>query len=146
MSDYSDGIFVGYRWFDKHNIKPLFPFGYGLSYTKFSYSGLRITQLGDAYDVTFKVRNDGKTAGVEIPQLYVHDPDTMADAPVKELKGFDRISLKPGETKYMKFTLAGSDFAHYDAAKGKWVTHPGRYDVLIGSSSRDIRLRGALKI
>ncbi len=146
VSDYSDGIFVGYRWFDKHKIKPLFPFGFGLSYTRFSYSGLRITQLGDTYDVTFKVKNDGKTAGVEIPQLYVHDPDTMADAPVKELKGFDRISLKPGETKYMKFTLAGSDFAHYDAAKGKWVTHSGRYDVLIGSSSRDIRLRGALKI
>ncbi len=145
LSDYSDGIFVGYRWFDKHDIKPLFPFGYGLSYTKFSYSGLRITQVGDTYDVTFKVTNAGKHPGVEIPQLYVQDPDTKADAPVKELRRFGRITLKPGETEYVKFTLAGIDFAHYDAAKDKWGTHPGRYNLLIGSSSRDIRLRGALR-
>lgn len=145
VSAYSDGIFVGYRWFDKHNIRPLFPFGYGLSYTKFSYSGLRLTQLGDAYDVTFKVRNEGKVAGVAIPQLYVHDPDKKADAPVRELKRFDRISLKPGETGYVKFTLTEGDFAHYDTTKSMWYTHPGTYQVLIGSSSRDMRLRGSLK-
>ncbi len=145
VSVYSDGIFVGYRWFDKHNIEPLFPFGYGLSYTKFSYSGLRITSLGNQYDVTFKVTNDGKTAGVEIPQLYVHDPDPAADAPVKELKKFDRISLKPGETAFVKFTVGRSDFAHYDAAKGRWITHRGMFEVMIGSSSRDIRLHGNLK-
>ncbi len=145
VSVYSDGIFVGYRWFDKKNIKPLFPFGYGLSYTKFSYSGLRLTQLGNEYDVTFKVTNEGKAAGVDVPQLYVHDPDPAADAPVKELKKFDRVSLKPGETAFVKFTLKRSDFAHYNSAKDRWVTHPGIYEVMIGSSSRDIKLHGSLK-
>ncbi len=145
VSVYSDGLFVGYRWFDKHDIKPLFPFGYGLSYTKFNYTGLRITSLGNEYDVTFKVQNVGKVNGVEIPQLYVHDPDPAADSPVKELKKFGRISLKPGETAFVKFTLRKGDFAHYDSAKDNWITHPGMYEVMIGSSSRDIRLHGSLK-
>ncbi len=145
VSVYSDGIFVGYRWFDKHNIKPLFPFGYGLSYTKFSYSGLKITPVGDEYEVAFDVKNTGKVAGVEIPQLYVHDPNRAIESPVKELKKFYRVSLDPGQTALVKFMMKKSDFSHYDSAKDKWVTPPGTYDVLVGSSSRDIRLRGSLK-
>ncbi len=94
--------------------------------------------------MTLKVTNDGKGGGVEIPQLYVHHPDPAADAPVKELKKFDRVSLKPGETGFVKFTLGKGDFAHYDPAKEKWITHPGMYEVMIGSSSRDIRLHGSL--
>ncbi len=145
VSVYSDGIFVGYRWFDKRDIAPLFPFGFGLSYTKFDYSDLKVTPAGNVYEVTFKVKNTGKVAGVEIPQLYVHDPDKGAGAPVKELKKFDRVSLGPGQVATVKFTLNNNDFAHYNAGKDGWYTHPGRYDILIGSSSRNTMLRGSLK-
>lgn len=146
VSVYSDGIFVGYRWFDKKNISPLFPFGYGLSYTSFSYAGIEAKPVVDSYEVTFTVRNSGVVDGVEIPQLYVHDPDDSVAAPVKELKRFDRISLKPGEAKKVKFILKKTDFAHYDAEKEEWETHPGTYDALIGSSSRDIKLQCKIKI
>ncbi len=146
VSVYSDGIFVGYRWFDKHNIKPLFPFGYGLSYTNFKFSSLKIVPKADEYEIMFDVTNTGRVEGVAIPQMYVHDPDPAADAPVKELKRFDRIKLAPGQTTAVRFTVDKSTFAHYNSVQGKWLTHPGEYDVLIGSSSRDIELRGALKI
>ena len=146
VSIYSDGIFVGYRWFDKKNIYPLFPFGYGLSYTSFSYTDVEAKPAGDSYEVTFKVKNTGNVDGVEIPQLYVHDPDESIISPVKELKKFDRISLKPGETKQVEFVLAIPDFAHYNADKEAWETHPGTYDILIGSSSRDIKLNCKVKV
>ncbi len=146
VSVYSDGIFVGYRWFDKNNIAPLFPFGYGLSYTTFSYSDISAKPEGDSYEVTFKVTNIGKVAGVEIPQLYVHDPDSSIVSPVKELKKFDRISLQPGETKEVRFVLKKSDFAHYDAGKESWSTHSGTYDILVGSSSRDIKLQSKIQV
>ncbi len=146
VSVYSDGIFVGYRWFDKHNIKPLFPFGYGLSYTTFSYTDLKVAPKENKFQVTFDVRNTGTVAGVAIPQLYVHDPDLAADAPVKELKKFERVSLKPGESAEVRFTLDKGDFAHYVTARDGWYTHPGKYDVLVGSSSREIELRGGLRI
>jgi beta-glucosidase len=143
---YSDGIFVGYRWFDKHDIKPLFPFGYGLSYTTFSYSDIDTKPAGDLCEVTFKVKNTGKVEGIEIPQLYVHDPDNTIVSPVKELKKFDRISLKPGETKEVRFILKKTDFAHYDADKEAWGTHPGTYDILVGGSSRDIKLHSKMTV
>lgn len=146
VSVYSDGIFVGYRWFDKQDIKPLFPFGYGLSYTTFSYSDINAKPVGDSYEVTFNVKNTGKVDGAEVPQLYVHDPDKAIVSPVKELKKFDRISLMPGETKDMKFILKKTDFAHYDADKEAWVTHPGTYDILVGCSSRDIKLQSKIKM
>ena len=146
VSDYSDGIFVGYRWFDEKKIKPLFPFGYGLSYTTFSYSNVNAVSHGYCYEITFKIKNTGKREGVEIPQLYVHDPDKTIISPVKELKRFDRIKLLPGETKDVRFLLMKNDFAHYDAGEEKWITHPGTYDVMIGSSSRDIKLQDRIKI
>lgn len=146
VSTYSDGIFVGYRYFDKQNIAPLFPFGYGLSYTSFSYRNIMVAQSGDSYGVTFEVKNTGKVEGVEVPQLYVHDLDKSIVAPVKELKRFDRIFLQPGETKEVAFILKKSDFAHYDPDQEKWGTHRGKYEILIGSSSRDIRLHGTLKL
>ncbi len=146
VSVYSDGIFVGYRHFDKYNIKPLFPFGYGLSYTSFSYDDINAKASGDFYEVTFKVKNTGKLDGVEIPQLYIHDPDKTIVSPVKELKRFDRISLQPGETKEVKFVLKKNDFAHYDVDKEAWATHPGTYEILVGSSSRDIKLKSKIKV
>ncbi|HUI30466.1 MAG TPA: glycoside hydrolase family 3 C-terminal domain-containing protein [Candidatus Acidoferrales bacterium] len=146
VSVYSDGIFVGYRWFDEHDIRPLFPFGYGLSYTTFSYSEINGKAVGDSYEVTFEVKNVGNVEGVEIPQLYIHDPDKAIISPVKELKRFDRISLQPGETTEVKFSLKKIDFAHYNADKEAWETHPGTYDILVGSSSRDIKLETKIKI
>lgn len=145
VSVYNDGIFVGYRWFDEHHIKPLFPFGYGLTYTNFSFSDLKITRMGEDYGVSFNIRNTGKVSGVEIPQLYVHDPDKAVVSPMKELKRFDRVMLTPGETTTVRFMLKKSDFAHYYPSRHGWYTHPGKYDVLIGSSSRDILLRGSLR-
>ncbi len=150
VSDYTDGIFVGYRWFDKKNIAPLFPFGFGLSYTKFAYSDFKIlsNKQGDEsnYKISFNIKNVGGVAGVEIPQLYVHDTEEGIIAPVKELKRFDRVSLQPGETTTVTFELTQSDFAHYDGTDEKWITHPGKYQVMVGSSSRDIQLRGELNI
>ena len=146
LSVYSDGVFVGYRWFDKHNIKPLFPFGYGLTYTKFLYSDLKIQPMAGKFFVTFSIKNSGPVAGVAVPQLYAHDPHPAADVPVKELKRFDRISLKPGQTSKVTFIVDENTFAHYNPREGKWITKPGRYNVLIGSSSRDIKLRGGLTI
>ncbi len=146
VSVYSDGVFVGYRWFDKHNIKPLFPFGYGLSYTKFIYSDLKIRPAAGDYIVTFKVRNAGRVVGVAVPQLYVHDPNPAPNVPVKALKKFDRVSLKPGQTSTVTFSVDANTFSHYNPREGKWITNPGRYDILIGSSSRDIRLDGKLTI
>ena len=146
ISVYSDGIFVGYRWFDEKNIKPLFPFGYGLSYTTFSYNDINEKQVGDSYQVTFKVKNTGMIGGVEIPQLYVHDLDKAIISPVKELKRFDCLPLQPGESKEVKFVLSKTDLAHYNAGTEAWETHPGTYEILVGSSSRDIKLRSEIQI
>ncbi len=146
VSVYSDGIFVGYRWFDKEGIKPLFPFGYGLSYTRFEYDGLKISRDGAVYDISFTIRNAGKVAGVEVPQLYVHDPDQSSQSPVKELKRFDRVTLQPGQEAKVTFVINKSDFAHYDPVREEWLTRAGKYDVLVGRSSRDIPLRGSVKV
>ncbi len=146
VSVYSDGIFVGYRWFDKEGIKPLFPFGYGLSYTRFEYDGLKISRDGAVYDISFTIRNAGKIAGVEVPQLYVHDPDQTSQSPVKELKRFDRVTLQPGQEAKVTFVINKSDFAHYDPVREEWLTRAGKYDVLVGRSSRDIPLRGSVKV
>ncbi len=146
ISVYSDGVFVGYRWFDKHDVKPLFPFGFGLSYTSFSYHGLKIVPYGNKYEVTFNVKNVGSVPGVEIPQLYVHDPEGGADLPVKELKRFDRLSLEPGRTSTVTFLVDKNTFSHFNPVREEWETHPGKYDILVGSSSRDIRLRGEIEI
>jgi len=98
------------------------------------------------YELMSDITNTGDEAGVALPQLYVHDPRPLTDVPVKELKRFDRLSLTPGQTKEVIFTVDKHTFAHYDLGEGKWVTQPGKYDVLIGSSSRNIRLRGVVTV
>jgi beta-glucosidase len=148
--DYAEGIYVGYRYFDKKKIEPLFPFGYGLSYTKFDYSDLKISpnkvEPGKSVEVSVQVRNSGSRAGAEVVQLYVHDGHASVDRPVQELKGFRHVSLAPGETKEIDFTLDRSALAFYSTAKKDWVTEPGRFDALVGSSSRDIRLKGSFDL
>ena len=147
---YDEGIYVGYRGFDKRNVAPLFPFGHGLSYTKFDYSGLKITPAkvaaGQPVEVTARVRNSGSRAGVEVVQLYVRDVKSSEDRPVKELKGFRRVTLNPGEAQDVSFTLDKSALSFYSAAKDEWVAEPSAFEVWIGASSRDIRLKGTFEL
>lgn len=145
--DYAEGIYVGYRYFDRQKVEPLFPFGYGLSYTKFDYSNLKIlpseVSPGKPVEVSLQVRNSGSRAGAEVVEVYVHEGHPELDRPVEELKGFRRVDLAPGETKVVHFTLDRSAMAFYNTAKKDWVTEPGPFEVLVGSSSRDIRLKGS---
>ena len=139
---YSEGIYVGYRHYDKHNIEPLFAFGHGLSYTSFEFDGLEIDKKGDKIYVACELKNTGSVAGAEVVQLYVHDVESSLDRPVKELKGFEKVYLEPGETAEVKLMLEKDDLAFYDPAKHQWVVEPGEFKVMLGSSSRDIRLAG----
>jgi beta-glucosidase len=148
--EYAEGIYVGYRYFDKKKVEPLFPFGYGLSYTKFDYSEIKVspnqTSSDKPVEVSLQVRNTGTRAGAEVVELYVHDGHSSVDRPVQELKGFQRVDLQPGETKDVHFTLDHSAMTFYSTAKKDWVAEPGDFDVLVGSSSRDIRLKGSFTL
>ncbi len=137
---YGEGLFVGYRYYDKKDIAPLFPFGYGLSYTTFDYRNLVLDYQGDVIRVNVDVQNTGTRAGREIIQVYVRDVQSRLIRPEKELKAFTKIALAPGETKTVMFTLDQEALAYYDPAQKRWVAEAGEFDVLVGSSSRDIRL------
>jgi beta-glucosidase len=140
---YGEGIFVGYRYYDQKDVKPLFPFGFGLSYTTFEYSGLQIpetVQPGKPIDVSVTVTNTGARAGKEVVQLYVSDKESSLPRPPKELKGFKKVQLNPGESKMVDFVLDQRALSFYDPAQRQWVAEPGEFEVLVGSSSRDIRL------
>ncbi|TGD82423.1 glycosyl hydrolase [Hymenobacter wooponensis] len=139
---YKDDIFVGYRYYDTYNVAPQFAFGHGLSYTTFKYSGLSVTPGSKSATVKLTVTNDGKTAGAEVVQVYVKDEKASVKRPEKELKGFEKVFLKPGESKVVTLTLDQNAFQYYDEGKKQWVLEPGKFDVLVGSSSRDIRLTG----
>jgi beta-glucosidase len=144
---YDEGIYVGYRYLDKNNHNPSYEFGYGLSYTSFQYSDLKIKSMGnDIFEVTLKVKNTGKTQGDEIAQLYLNDKDCSVDRPAKELKGFSRVSLAPGEVKTVSMKLNKQAFAFWDVTSKKWKVEPGDFEVLIGASSRDIRLKGVITV
>jgi beta-glucosidase len=144
--NYAEGIFVGYRSFDKNNIEPLYPFGHGLSYTTFEYSDLKIEpaamEAGRPVNVSLTVRNTGRRAGEEVVQLYVHDPAPKLEKPVRELKRFARVALQPGEAKTVSLPLDPSALAYCDVPGKQWRSDAGTYEVQIGASSRDIRLRG----
>jgi beta-glucosidase len=147
---YDEGIYVGYRHFDKKNIEPLFPFGHGLSYTTFAYSDLKVSPQKGVSDkpveVSLSVHNTGSKEGAEVVQFYVRDVQSSVDRPVKELKAFRRVALKPGETQTVSFSLDQSAMAFYDEGKKKWVAEPGAFEAQIGSSSRDIRLKGTFEL
>jgi beta-glucosidase len=142
---YGEGLFVGYRYYDKKEIEPLFPFGYGLSYTTFVYRNLTLNAsqfgTGDEIKITLEVENSGKRAGAEIVQCYVRDIESRLVRPEKELKAFVRVFLQPGEVKQVSLTLNRDSLAYYDDKTKAWVADPGDFEILIGSSSRDIRLR-----
>lgn len=144
---YDEGIFVGYRYYDKNNIEPAFPFGFGLSYTTFTYSNMQIKQKGNQlYEVIASISNNGKVKGDEVVQLYVSDPVCSVPRPVRELKGFARISLNPGETKLVSMQLKARDFAFWDDASHGWKVEPGEFIIELSASSRDIRLSQKINI
>jgi beta-glucosidase len=140
---YDEGLLVGYRYYDTKNVEPLFPFGYGLSYTTFEYSNAKVTPGTDKTVATVEcdVKNTGSRDGAEVVQLYVHQENPALPRPEKELKGFRKIMLKAGETKTVQIPLDRSAFAYYDPSKPGWVAEKGNYTFLIGSSSRDIRAK-----
>lgn len=150
QAHYGEGVFIGYRYFDKRNITPLFPFGFGLSYTTFAYSDLTLSaqsiQDTGTLTVQFKVKNTGKVAGKEIVQLYVREDRPVVSRPDKELKAFTKVALEPGQEKTVSFTLKRRDFAYYDATLHRWSVNPGRFDILVGSSSRDLPLRKHVQV
>jgi beta-glucosidase len=145
IAEYKEGIFVGYRYFDKNEIDPLFPFGFGLSYTTFEYSDLQLNAkellLTDTLTVIVSVKNTGSRAGDEIVQLYVRDLEAGVEREEKSLKGFKRIGLRPGESKKAVFHIDQSHLSYFDEKIRKWNVEPGEFEVLVGSSSRDIRLK-----
>ncbi|PWT90892.1 MAG: glycosyl hydrolase, partial [Blastocatellia bacterium] len=147
---YSEGVFVGYRHFDKKNIAPQFPFGHGLSFTTFDYSNIKLSQnkikAGESLTVELQLKNTGRRDGAEVVQLYVQDVQASVERPVKELKAFEKVMLKPGQTKMVRMQLNERSFAFYDPVQKKWVVEPGEFKILIGSSSRDIRLSAALEV
>lgn len=141
FTQYLEDIYVGYRYFDTFNKPVSFPFGFGLSYTSFEYSDSAVTKEGDLYKVTVKVSNTGVRPGKEVVQLYISAPNyNKSNKPVKELKAFAKTQeLRPGESCIVEMSFKGSDLASFDAEKSEWVVTPGRYELLIGASSRDIR-------
>lgn len=142
VSVYSDGLFVGYRHFDKKNIPVQYPFGYGLSYTSFELSNLKVDQK----EVFVTVKNTGKTEGAEVVQLYVSDLSSTIEVPVKELKRFEKIFLKPGESKTIKMTLNDMVFAHYDIKSHAWKKFPGNYKLSVGNSSASTPLQTTIEV
>lgn len=147
---YGEGVFVGYRYYDKKDIDPLFPFGFGLSYTTFAYSNLALDasayDAADAIRVSIDVANDGARAGKEVVQLYIRDLHARVARPDKELKAFKKIHLEPGQTQTVTFELSRDALAFYDTARGGWLAEAGEFEVLVGSSSRDIRARASFTL
>lgn len=140
---YGEGLFIGYRYYDARNVSVLFPFGHGLSYTTFSYSDARVSAKGfkdvDGVTVTVDVTNTGSLAGKEIIQVYVHDQQSGLVRPEKELKGFAKVELQPGETRSVSIPLDFRAFAYYHPDYKQWITEDGEFDILIGASAADIR-------
>ncbi|MCB0639822.1 MAG: glycoside hydrolase family 3 C-terminal domain-containing protein [Lewinella sp.] len=142
---YDEGVFVGYRHYDSYGVEPAFAFGHGLSYTTFGYEDLTINKEGDQVTVSLTLTNTGSRAGAEVVQLYVHDDESSVERPAKELKGFAKVLLEPGQSEQVTLTLGPDAFSFYHPDQRKWVLEPGAFTVLVGSSSRDIRLEGPVE-
>jgi beta-glucosidase len=148
---YAEGLLVGYRWFDTKNIEPLFPFGFGLSYTTFKYSNLKLVEAdggtnGAIVTAQFEIENAGPRAGAEVAQLYVHQKNPGLPRPEKELKGFKKVFLKPGEKETVSIPLDNKAFSFYDLEKNGWVAEPGDFKILVGGSSRETALQGNCRL
>jgi beta-glucosidase len=146
---YDEDILVGYRYFDTREIEPLFPFGHGLSYTTFDYENLRLDkkEMGktDRLNVQLDISNSGTREGAEVVQLYIKDKESKVLRPEKELKRFEKVRLDPNETKTIEFEIKKDDLAFFDENLGNWTVEEGIFKILVGSSSRDIRLKKSFK-
>jgi len=145
---YNEGIYVGYRSFEKRALEPLFPFGHGITYTTFSYSDLSLSPVSSTGElsVSFKVSNTGSVDGREVAQIYIIDNESTLPRPLKELKGFTKVSVKKGESVDVKIELDRDAFAFYDQGKKSWVVEKGTFDVVVGSSSAVEELRGQVEV
>ncbi len=147
---YSEGIFVGYRWTEYKGVKPLFAFGHGLSYTTFDYGKIKLSSKAidksERITVTLPIANTGKREGAEVVQLYVRDVKSSLPRPVKELKSFAKVNLKPGESTEVAFELGVDELSFYDPDRHKWVAEPGKFEILIGSASDAIRSRASFEL
>lgn len=147
---YNEGIFVGYRWVDKEKIEPLFSFGHGLSYTTFEYGKVTLDESVMNQDgeitVSVSVKNTGNREGSEIVQLYISDLKSSLPRPIKELKGFEKINLKPGEEGYVTFTIDKNALSYFDPEKHEWIAEPGHFDAIIGASSTDIKGKASFSL
>ncbi|GGM18001.1 glycosyl hydrolase family 3 [Pseudomonas asuensis] len=145
---YSEGLYIGYRGYDRNHIRPLYPFGYGLSYTNFRYGNLKLSSSamtpGQRIQASFTVTNTGKVAGYEVAQLYVKPLNSKVDRPLKELKGFDKVYLEPGQTKVVTIPLDERSLAYFNVKANTWQVDAGRYMVKVGSSSENLPLSRAL--
>lgn len=148
--DYAEGIYVGYRYYDKKKMDVLFPFGFGLSYTSFEYSDIKVSANEindtDSLTVTAKIKNTGSVFGKEVVQLYVRNGETDIGRPIRELKGYAKVALNPGEEKEVSFTLDKRSFAYYNVEAKDWVAPTGVYGIEIGKSSREIVLSADVKV
>jgi len=146
-STYSEGLLVGYRWYDANNVTPLFPFGFGLSYTTFGYSNLTVSAVSPSgqVQVGFDLTNTGTRTGAEVAELYLGFP-AAANEPPKLLKGFQKMTLTSGQTQHVTFILDWEDLANWDATACGWMVTPGLFQVMVGASSRDIRLNGTFSV
>lgn len=148
--EYKESVFVGYRWFEAKKIQPLYAFGHGLSYSKFEYSDLKISPAIIRQDgrvtVEFKVTNTSSVEGAEVAQLYVHDTEASVLRPEKELKGFSKITLKPGESRVVRIRVAGRDLGFWDSTAHEWKTEPGEFQILVGGASDQISLNGNFSV
>ncbi len=148
--EYRESVYIGYRYYEKAGQSVRYPFGYGLSYTTFEYSGLYIDKTdmdeNDTLSVSFRVKNTGSVAGFETAQLYVGDPESTIFRPVKELKGFKKIWLKPGEEKAITITLNKRAFAFFNVKTNGWCVESGIFNIYVGASSADIRLTGSVNV
>jgi beta-glucosidase len=147
---YKEGIYVGYRGYEKNKTQPLFPFGYGLSYTTFKFSNLKVTQEPSSDGIhevaTFEVTNTGKREGAEVAQLYVTEDAPKVERPVRELKGFERVSLAPDETKHVSIPLDARSFSYYDVAAKKWTIGSSRFTISVGDSVESLPLTAGLTL
>ena len=144
---YKDGIFVGYRGYEKNAVQPLFPFGYGLSYTTFAFKGLKLDRQSEATaTVEFEVTNTGQRAGAEVAQVYVSDTHAKVPRPKHELRGFERVELAPGETKHVSVPLDARAFAYWDVKTHGWTIDPGKFTVSVGDSLTSLPLSGTLEM
>jgi beta-glucosidase len=146
LIDHTEGLFVGYRYFDSYDVEPAFAFGHGLSYTRFEYSDLKVTPGDEGVEVSLRITNTGPVQGREVVQVYVSDEESTLPRPAKELKEFDKVDLAPGESIDLTFVLGEEAFSYYDPDRGGWFLEPGTFTIQVGGSSRDIRRQSEVEL